>query len=44
MYSLISIIAATSRMLWAFAREKGVPFSGWVSQVRLQCTLLKHIH
>lgn len=30
-------ITAVSRDLWAFARDGGVPFSPWVSQVRYSC-------
>jgi choline transport protein len=31
--SAIGQLATASRMLWAFAREDGVPFSRWVAQV-----------
>lgn len=30
---VINNIATSSRQLWAFARDKGVPFSGWLSVV-----------
>ncbi|KAF2717100.1 amino acid transporter [Polychaeton citri CBS 116435] len=29
----ITALAATSREVWAFARDKGLPFSGWVGQM-----------
>lgn len=29
----IGCFAAASRMLWSFARDHGVPFSGWLSKV-----------
>ncbi|KAK4506414.1 hypothetical protein PRZ48_000144 [Zasmidium cellare] len=29
----ISEVATASRQLWAFARDKGLPFSGWLSKV-----------
>ncbi|KAL8917346.1 MAG: hypothetical protein Q9208_008016 [Pyrenodesmia sp. 3 TL-2023] len=29
----ISALATASRQLWSFARDKGVPFSGWFAQV-----------
>lgn len=32
----ISEVATTSRQLWSFARDKGVPFSGWFAHVRVQ--------
>ena len=31
--SAIGQLATASRMLWAFAREDGVPFSRWVAKV-----------
>ena len=27
-------VATASRQMWAFARDRGLPFSGWLSQVR----------
>lgn len=30
---VVNIIATSSRQLWAFARDQGVPFSGWFSVV-----------
>jgi amino acid transporter len=32
-YGGVNIIATSSRQLWAFARDGGVPFSGWFSVV-----------
>lgn len=29
----ITALAATSREIWAFARDKGFPFSAWISHV-----------
>lgn len=29
----ITALATTSREVWAFARDKGFPFSGWISHV-----------
>lgn len=34
-FCCISILAAASRMTWAFARDKGLPFSGILSRVSL---------
>lgn len=31
----IAILAAASRMMWAFARDKGLPFSEFISRVSL---------
>ncbi|KAL8748402.1 MAG: hypothetical protein Q9184_007330, partial [Pyrenodesmia sp. 2 TL-2023] len=28
----VSALATASRQLWSFARDKGVPFSGWFAQ------------
>lgn len=30
----ITALATTSRELWAFSRDKGFPFSHWISRVR----------
>ena len=30
----ITLLATVSREAWAFARDKGFPFSGWISKVR----------
>lgn len=30
--------ASASRQIWAFARDDGIPFGGWVAKVRLQWT------
>ncbi|KKY26616.1 putative amino acid transporter [Diplodia seriata] len=29
----INVLASASRMLWAFARERGLPYSAWLSRV-----------
>lgn len=34
-FCCISILAAGSRMTWAFARDQGLPFSGFLSRVSL---------
>lgn len=31
----ISEVAAASRQIWSFARDRGLPFSSWLSEVRL---------
>lgn len=36
-FSTISILAAASRMTWAFARDKGLPGSGIISRVIIIC-------
>lgn len=33
-FSCLTVMAGSSRQLFAFARDQGVPFSGWVSHVR----------
>ncbi|OAA47142.1 amino acid permease 2 [Metarhizium rileyi] len=33
MFGNLSYLAAVSRDLFAFARDRGIPFSGWISQV-----------
>lgn len=35
----IGVVAASSRMLWAFARDKGVPGWRWISKVSLHLYL-----
>ena len=30
---VVNNIATSSRQLWAFARDRGVPFSGWLARV-----------
>ena len=35
MVGTITVIAATSRQMWAFARDKGLPFSGYIEYVGL---------
>ena len=32
-FSAISVLATASRQLWSFARDKGLPFSGWFATV-----------
>jgi len=32
-FSVISVLATASRMLWAFSRENGVPYSRYISRV-----------
>ncbi|KAL8814181.1 MAG: hypothetical protein Q9223_006578 [Gallowayella weberi] len=34
MVGTITVIAATSRQMWAFARDKGLPFSSYIEHVR----------
>ena len=34
--SNISFNAATSRQTWSFARDRGLPFSGWIGRVNLE--------
>ena len=31
----VSEVATASRQIWSFARDRGLPFSGWISQVCL---------
>lgn len=38
MFAAIGIMAATSRMLWAFARDRGVP--GWRTLIKVSVTAL----
>ncbi|KAF2659732.1 amino acid permease-like protein [Lophiostoma macrostomum CBS 122681] len=33
-FSSVSIAASSSRQIWAFARDKGLPFSAWIEYVR----------
>ena len=35
----IGFLATASRMIWSFSRDKGLPFSGILSQVRTQSTI-----
>ena len=37
---VMSTIVAASRMLWSFARDRGIPGWNWVRQVRPHLTLL----
>ena len=34
-FCCIAVLAAASRMMWSFARDKGLPFSGFLSRVSL---------
>jgi choline transport protein len=34
LFCCINQLTAASRQLWSFARDKGLPFSGWLSRVR----------
>lgn len=40
--STIGFLATASRMIWSFARDKGLPFSNILSQVRLPNLLQIH--
>ena len=40
-FSLTAILATASRMLWAFARENGLPASGFISHVSIDTVSLK---
>jgi choline transport protein len=33
-FAAVSVTAASSRQIWAFSRDKGLPFSSWVEYVR----------
>ncbi|KAF2110208.1 amino acid permease-like protein [Lophiotrema nucula] len=33
-FSSVSVTASSSRQIWAFARDKGLPFSSWIEYVR----------
>lgn len=33
-FAAVSVTAASSRQIWAFARDKGLPFSTWIEHVR----------
>ncbi|KAJ4983075.1 amino acid transporter [Stagonosporopsis vannaccii] len=33
-FAAVSVTAASSRQIWAFARDKGLPFSSWIEYVR----------
>lgn len=47
MFACVGILATASRMLWAFAREGGVPFSGYIARVgfsrRASRLILTHV-
>ncbi|KAH8633397.1 hypothetical protein IG631_12031 [Alternaria alternata] len=32
-FAAVSVTAASSRQIWAFARDKGLPFSAWIERV-----------
>lgn len=36
----VAVVAAASRMMWAFARDKGLPFSGILSRVSLPSPII----
>lgn len=36
MFSAINYLASCSRQVWAFARDKGLPASSWISKVRFR--------
>ncbi|KAJ4392761.1 hypothetical protein N0V91_011276 [Didymella pomorum] len=33
-FAAVSVTAASSRQIWAFSRDKGLPFSSWIEYVR----------
>lgn len=33
-FAAVSVTASSSRQIWAFARDKGLPFSAWIEYVR----------
>ncbi|KAJ8107514.1 hypothetical protein OPT61_g8810 [Boeremia exigua] len=33
-FAAVSVTAASSRQIWAFARDKGLPFSSWIEHIR----------
>ncbi|ORY09001.1 amino acid permease-like protein [Clohesyomyces aquaticus] len=33
-FAAVSVVASSSRQIWAFARDKGLPFSPWIEFVR----------
>lgn len=33
-FAAVSVTAASSRQIWAFSRDKGLPFSAWIEHVR----------
>lgn len=39
----ITALATTSRELWAFSRDKGFPFSHWVSRVYISPSSLQSV-
>jgi choline transport protein len=38
---VIGVVAASSRMLWSFARDRGVP--GWCRSTQVRCSALCHL-
>ena len=40
----ITALATCSREVWAFARDKGFPFSRWISHVRFSLSTLALAH
>ncbi len=39
LFCSVNQVTAASRQLWSFARDKGLPFSGWLSYVRRPLTM-----
>ena len=39
-FATVGIVATASRMLWAFAREGGLPGSKWISRVSFRLPTL----
>lgn len=43
-FACIAVFAAASRMMWAFARDKGLPGSGILSRVSLPSRMIDLLH
>jgi choline transport protein len=43
-FGCIGNVAASSRQIWAFARDKGMPFSGWLAHVSWNIELQRIIY
>lgn len=41
--AVISEIATASRQIWSFARDKGLPFSSFLSKVRIHTSTIPFI-
>lgn len=37
-FSCLNFMASCSRQVWAFARDRGLPFSSWIAKVSPACT------